>query len=44
MKKKELYTAPETDVLELSIENAILDASYNSGDGQLPEWGDGGDI
>lgn len=27
MKKKELYAAPETEVLELHIENAILEAS-----------------
>ena len=44
MMKKELYAAPELEVLELSIENAILDASIGSGNGQLPGLGDGGEI
>ena len=45
MMKKELYAAPETEVLELSIENAILDTSIlGGGDGQLPGWESGGDL
>ena len=44
MIKKELYAAPETEVLELHIENAILEASIDSPDGDLPGWGDGGAI
>ncbi len=29
MNKKEMYAAPETEVLELGIENAILGGSLN---------------
>ena len=44
MMKKDFYAAPETEVLELSIENAILDTSLYGGDGQLPTWVDEGEI
>ena len=42
MKKKELYAAPEIEVLELHIENAILEASTTSD--VMPQWNDGGDL
>ena len=35
MKKKELYAAPETEVLELHLEQAILDASIP--DASIPD-------
>ena len=41
MKKKELYAAPETEVLELRLEGVIA-ASMESG--ELPGWTDGGDL
>ena len=37
MRKKELYAAPETEVLELAFEQAILDGSSTD-----PDWGDSG--
>ena len=44
MMKKELYAAPETGVLELSIENAILSASNDINGNGLPGgsagWGE----
>ena len=42
MIKKELYAAPETEVLELHIENAILDVSTQTN--RMPVWGEGGDL
>ena len=42
MKKKELYTAPETEVLELHLENSVLVDSANpggTGNGFDPEIG-----
>lgn len=44
MKKKELYSAPETEVLELRLEGVIAASEVESGDGMLPGWGDGGSI
>ena len=41
MKKKELYAAPETEVLELHIENAILEGSLTEGSGEDIGWGGG---
>ena len=38
MKKKELYAAPETEVLELHIENAILENSPAGGSGEDIGW------
>jgi len=42
MIKKELYAAPETEVLEIALENAILEASTTGS--SIPAWGDGGDL
>lgn len=43
MSKKELYAAPEIEVLELRLEGVIA-TSIGSGNGQLPTWEEGGDI
>ena len=42
MMKKEMYAAPETEVLELHIENAVLVNSPADGNGEdLSGWGGG---
>ena len=43
MRQKNLYEAPETEVLELRLEGVIA-TSMESGDGQLPGFSDGGDL
>ena len=40
MSKKELYVAPELEVLELRLEGVIASSTMN----QLPEITDGGDL
>ena len=42
MRKKELYAAPETEVLELAFEQAILDGSTTDPDLGDPGLGGGG--
>jgi hypothetical protein len=44
MIKKDFYAAPETEVLLLHIENAILTGSDELNDGQTPGWGNGGTL
>ena len=43
MRQKNLYEAPETEVLELRLEGVIA-TSMVSGDGQLPGWTPGEDL
>ena len=38
MKKNELYAAPETEVLELAFEQAILDGSLSQPDVEDVNW------
>lgn len=39
--RKSLYSAPEIEVVKLTIESTILDASTSTGTGG--GWGDGGE-
>lgn len=38
MRQKELYAAPETEVLELRLENAVLTISGGEASGQNVTW------
>lgn len=40
MRQKQLYAAPETEVLELRLENAVLTMSGGEASGQNVIWDD----
>ena len=44
MNKKQLYAAPETEVLELTLEYNVLQATSKIDSSELPGWGDGGEL